>query len=91
LQTEPEAALREAGLAYPQLPVKTRGFRRALVEFAERPRKWAARRVLKWGNILLGSLAKAFPPAGIVKELKEALEVDLEAREEEDREAGERS
>ena len=91
LQTKPEAALAEAGLADPQLPVKTGGFLRALGQYFEAPSRWASTRVLKWGNILLGSLSKAFPPAGIIKELKEALEVELEAREEEDRKAGEGS
>ena len=40
------------------------------------PRRWLAA-LLRWANVILGSLSSVFPPAEIIKEYKECIENDL--------------
>lgn len=53
---------------------KTAGFWRALDRFKNWPTRRALDRVYRWANMLLESLVGAFPPAGVLKELKQYAE-----------------
>jgi hypothetical protein len=77
-----EERLPEAGLTGKQLDLKLAGFGRALESLR---RKWGRKLlkpVLKWANILLGSLAAVLPGAELIKEYKESLENAAEEMEE---------
>jgi hypothetical protein len=73
-----DAPLQIVGLTGVQLEVKVRGYWLARQEFERRRIPRLLRKLFRWMNVLLGSLAAAFPPAEPIKELKEALEADLE-------------
>ena len=73
------AKLESVGLTGAQLVLKMGGFRQALSAF--RNSDWAVkplRKVLKWINSILGSLLGAIPGAEPIKELKEAIENELD-------------
>lgn len=75
--------LERAGLTGEQLGLKIRGWQRALGFFRRSPVRRALRRVFRWGNVLLGSLAGVIGAAELVKEFKEAVEAGVEETEEE--------
>jgi hypothetical protein len=77
-----DAALAASGLVGSQLRLKLRGYYRALDRFraALAPRR--LRRVLRWGDVILGSLAGVVGGAEALKELKEAVEAGVEDQEE---------
>lgn len=75
------AQLNRVGLTGSHLRLKAAGFRRARGkkpnDTAEGWRKWLLR-LLKWANVILGSLSKLLDQADVIKEMKEALENGLE-------------
>jgi hypothetical protein len=75
--------LERAGLTGEQLQLKLSGWRRALNRFFDRPGRGLLRRALRWGNVVLGSLAGAIGAAETIKEFKEAVEAGLEDEAEE--------
>lgn len=73
-----DAQTRTLGLSGKQLALKLKGFE--LAEAALRPSGWAegpVKKVLKWINILLGSILAGLPGAEPLKELKESLEAEI--------------
>ncbi len=77
--------LEEAGLTGTSWKVKLKGFRRAfsnMLRAGKDKLRESTRSVLRWGNIILGSLASVLPPAEIIKEFKECVEADLEEQHE---------
>jgi len=76
-----DADLAGAGLTGTQLNLKVSGWRRALSRFAQSPARRLLRRALRWGNVLLGSLAGVIGAAEALKEFKEAVEAGLEEEE----------
>lgn len=62
------------GLAGANLALKTSGWRRAREAMGGVFAPRAARRMFRWANTILGSLAVVVPPAEVLKELKEATE-----------------
>jgi hypothetical protein len=73
-----EEGLQREGLVREERELKTRRFRLALARWHVSGRIGFLKRVLKWGNLLLGSLAKVIPVLGGVKEFKEAGEAVLD-------------
>jgi len=64
--------LEAVGLTGAQLELKIEGLNEARKEVP-----WYLRKVLKWTNIILGSLGEAIPGLGAVKEYKECVEESL--------------
>ena len=75
--------LERAGLTGEQLELKLGGWRRAVDRFFNRPGRGLLRRALRWGNVVLGSLAGAIGAAEAIKEFKETVEAGLEDEAEE--------
>ena len=73
--------LPDAGLAGRQLHLKLEGFGRALEALKGGWSRKLLKRVLKWADVILGSLASVLPGSEFVKEYKEALEAALEKKE----------
>lgn len=75
---EYETRLQEAGLRGPQFRVKAEGFGRHLSIFrSDRKPKWL-KKLLRWADIILGSLASVIPGGDAVQEFKEAIEAGAE-------------
>jgi hypothetical protein len=73
-----ESGLEQAGLRGPQFRLKAEGFRRHLSIFRkDRNPKWL-KKLLRWGDIILGSLASVIPGGDAVQEFKEAIEAGAE-------------
>ena len=66
--------LQAVGLGGANLALKTSGWRRAREAMGGVFAPRAARRMFRWANTILGSLAVVVPPAEALKELKEATE-----------------
>jgi hypothetical protein len=62
------------GLTGDELALKRQGWLGSIFAWGRRINRSWVRSVLRWGDTLLGSLAAVFPPAGPIKEFKEALE-----------------
>lgn len=81
-----EVRLTKVGLTGSHLKLKLTGFYRAKAKHrkdtADGWRAWLLR-LLKWANIILGSLGKVLDQADVIKEMKEALENGLEEGKEE--------
>ena len=75
--------LEAAGLTGASLALKLTGFNRAMTAFRTRPLRYLFRRILKWANTLLGSLAVVLEVLHLVKELKEAVEHGMDEGEDE--------
>lgn len=79
--TKIDTHLIDAGLTGDMLDLKLHGFQQALAAWRSSiavARTRLLRRVLRWANIFLGSLASFLPPAEVVKEYKEALEAGVD-------------
>jgi hypothetical protein len=76
--------LERAGLTGAQLDLKLSGWRGALDRFFNTPGRGLLRRALRWGNVVLGSLAGAIGAAEAIKEFKETVEAGLEDEADED-------
>ena len=75
---ELEKELGERGLRGAQFQVKAEGFRRHLWLFrSERQPRWL-KKLLRWADIILGSLASILPGGDAVQEFKEAVEAGAE-------------
>jgi hypothetical protein len=73
-----DSELRLAGLQGPQFRVKAEGFRRHLAVFHKyREPKWL-KKLLRWADIILGSLVSVIPGGDAVQEFKEAIEAGAE-------------
>lgn len=70
--------LRNAGLLGDQLVLKLHGFWEALGTLIKSQTLESLKAVLKWVDLLLGSIAKAIAPAEAVAEFKEAFELLLD-------------
>jgi hypothetical protein len=70
-----------AGLTGANLDFKLQGFRYARKRHSELPVPAWLKRMLRWMNILLGSLATVMPGAELVKEYKDAIEAGIDQAE----------
>jgi len=70
-----------AGLTGANLDFKLRGFDHARRRYSATPVPRWLKPVLKWINILLGSLATVMPGAELVKEYKDAIEQGIDEAE----------
>ncbi|HEU4454966.1 MAG TPA: hypothetical protein VFR81_18020 [Longimicrobium sp.] len=73
--------LEVCGLKGAQLTMKTQQARLSFSDWLIEKSKRKLRRVLKWSNILLGSLAAVLPPAHALKEIKESVEAGIDEAE----------
>jgi hypothetical protein len=73
-----EHELAGRGLRGPEFQAKVQGFQRFRALFwRDRQPRWL-KKVLKWGDIILGSLAAAIPGGDAIKEFKETVEAGAE-------------
>jgi hypothetical protein len=75
---EIDESLERVGLTGDELQFKLNGFRRALSWFQERRGLRPFRRVLRWADVILGSLVQVVALLDPLKELKEGLEADVD-------------
>jgi hypothetical protein len=75
--------LDSAGLSGADLELKLHGYDRAHAIFVQSPSRRLLKSVLRWANVLLGSLVSALGAGEALKELKEAVEAGVEDREDE--------
>jgi hypothetical protein len=75
------ADLDRHGLTGEELDLKLRGWRARIFAFGRRINRRWVRSVLRWADMILGSLAAVFAPAGAIKEFKEVLENFIEEAE----------
>jgi hypothetical protein len=73
-----EIRLTQAGLIGASLDLKLRGYDRARRRFTASPGRRALRIVLRWINVLLGSIVWALGTGELLKEFKEAIEAGVE-------------
>jgi hypothetical protein len=76
-----ETRLGAAGLLSPHLDLKLAGYSRAERRFRASPAKRLLKSVLRWANVLLGSIVVAVGAGEALKELKEAIEAGVEDQE----------
>ncbi len=70
-----------AGLTGRSLDHKLRGFERALDRFDASPSRRLLRSVLRWADVILGSIVAALGVGEALKEFKETVEAGLEDEE----------
>jgi hypothetical protein len=76
-----DVQLRRSGLEGPALDLKLSGYNRALERFRLSPARRALRSVMRWANVLLGSIVAAIGAGEALKELKESIEAGVEDQE----------
>jgi hypothetical protein len=75
---EYEQGLSSHGLRGAQFRLKVEGFRRYLFLFRRRREPRWLKKLLKWADVILGSLVAVIPGGDAVKEFKEAVEAGAE-------------
>lgn len=74
--------LEALGLVGNELEMKLAGFTNAFERFVMLGGVRALKKVLRWINLFLGSLASAVPGVDALKEVKEAVEIGIDEAEE---------